>query len=92
MSGTAYFGAVAALAIVLLVIVVLGRLADRFQLPLRVRGAKSDGMGVSVRSSTAIDGKRRLVIVTWDGRDGLILLGPHGDVMLGWRDGSGVAT
>jgi hypothetical protein len=92
LSGSSYLGAVAALGAVLLVIVGLGRVAGRLRLPLLMRGAVPAETAVSVRSSVALDAKRRLVIVTWEGRDGLILLGPEGDLLLGWNDGPGMAT
>ena len=92
MGGSSYLSALAALGAVLLVIVGLGRVAGRLRLPSLVRGAVPGETAVSVRSSVALDAKRRLVIVNWDGRDGLILLGPQGDLLLGWKDRPGVAT
>ncbi len=87
MHSTSLLGSLAALAAVLLLIVVLGRLAARFRLPMLARTRGGDQARLSVRASLAIDPKRRLMIVACDGRESLVLLGPHGDVLIGGIDG-----
>ncbi len=78
--------AAAALFLVLLSIVVLGHAARRLRLPF-VNGGQDGRRGrLAMRSSLALDPKRRLLIFACDGREGLLLLGPQGDVLLGWFD------
>ena len=81
---TSVLGLTVALATVLLLIVGLGRLARRFGLNALARGGHQSRL--SVAASVAIDPKRRLIIISCDDREGLLLLGPHGDLMLGWID------
>ncbi len=70
--------AVAALAGVLLLILVAGRLAKRSWF---VRAQNSARMGVI--ESLALDARRRLVLVSCDGRPLLLLTGTH-DQVIGW--------
>lgn len=70
--------AMAALAAVLLLIWGAARLA-------RQRGMAQPAAGrLGVRSVCAVDPRRRLVLITCDGREGLLLTGPAGDHFLGW--------
>ena len=84
MHATSPFGLIASLATVLLLIIVIGRLAGRFGLPVLSSGGRQTRLGIG--ATLAIDPKRRLVVLTCDGRDCLLLLGPSGDTMLGWLE------
>lgn len=86
MHSTSLLESAAALAAVLLLVVGFGRLAGRLR-PFLASVHAGTGMRLSIRASLAIDPKRRLVIMVCDGREGLLLLGPDGDLMLGWLDG-----
>ncbi len=77
-------GPLAALAVVLLAAVGLGRLAARYGLT-SLSGARSHARLANV-ASLALDPRRRLVIVSCDGRECLLLLGSGRDLMLGWID------
>ena len=70
--------AVGALGAVLLLIWGVALLARR-------RGAALGPAGrLGIRSACAIDPRRRLVLITCDGREALLLTGPAGDQFLGW--------
>ncbi len=80
---TSIMDAAIALAAVLASIVILGRIAVHLRLPL----ASARGGGrLAVKASIAVDPKRRLTIVACDGRESLLLLGPHGDLVVGSLD------
>lgn len=70
--------ALAALAAVLLLILLAGRLARMTSLVKRVAGNR-----LSVVESLAVDTKRRLLLIRCDGREVLLLTGAQ-DMVLGW--------
>lgn len=70
--------AFAALAVVLLLIVLAGRLARVSGLTKRVAGNR-----LRVEESLAIDSRRRLLLVRCDDREVLLLTGSP-DVVIGW--------
>ena len=43
---------------------------------------------LGIRATCAVDPRRRLVLITCDGREGLLLTGPCGDHFLGWLPGA----
>ncbi|MBS7788624.1 hypothetical protein KTR66_01385 [Roseococcus sp. SDR] len=70
--------ALAALAAVLLLAWGAARLARR-------RGLVTTQPGrLSIRAAIALDARRRLILVSCDGREALLLTGPAGDNFLGW--------
>ncbi|WP_431302325.1 hypothetical protein [Sediminicoccus sp. BL-A-41-H5] len=70
--------ALAALAAVLLLAWGAARVARR-------RGLVTTQPGrLSIRSAIGIDARRRLILVSCDGREALLLTGPSGDQFLGW--------
>jgi len=72
----------AALGAVLMLIWGASRLAARHKTLAR------PGERLAIRSVCAVDTRRRLVLVTCDGREGLLLTGPAGDQFLGWLPGA----
>ena len=80
MTTSSVFTAVAALAAVLVLILVAGRLAKltRFARP---RGAGAARM--TIQDSLVLDPRRRLLLVQCDGRNLLLLTGPQ-DQVVGW--------
>ena len=80
MTTTSIVTAVAALAAVLLLILLTGRLAKmtRFARP---RGAGPSRL--TLQDSLALDPRRRLLLVQCDGRSVLLLTGPT-DQVVGW--------
>ncbi|MBS7812633.1 hypothetical protein [Roseococcus pinisoli] len=68
-----------ALGAVLLLLWGISRLAGHSKAMLRPGGSR-----VGVRSICALDARRRLVLIACDGREGLLLVGPSGDLFLGW--------
>ena len=79
MTLTSLLPAAAALAAVLLLVLLSGRLArlTRFARPGAAAGR------LSVQSSLALDARRRLLLVQCDGRCILLLTGPQ-DQVVGW--------
>ena len=76
---TNIFSALVALATVVGLVLLVGRVARSVGLA-RAR----TGQRLALRDSIAIDRTRSLRIVSCDGRDLLILIGGGSDVMLGW--------
>lgn len=75
---TVILQSLAALAAVLLLAWGAARLA-------RSRGLASATPGrLAIRSACALDARRRLVLISCDGREALVLTGPAGDQFLGW--------
>ncbi len=76
--------ATAALAVVLGLVLLAGRLA-------RARGLaprRGSGRALVVQETAALDARRRLHLVSCDGRRLLLLTGGGNDVVVGWLDGS----
>ncbi|WP_158746015.1 flagellar biosynthetic protein FliO [Acidisphaera sp. L21] len=80
MNTTSIFTAVAALAAVLLLILVAGRLA-RMTKFVRPRGIGAPRM--SIQDALVLDPRRRLLMIDCDGRSLLLLTGPQ-DQVVGW--------
>ena len=80
MTTTSVFTAVAALAAVLLLILLAGRLArmTRFARPGGAAGTR-----LRLQDSLVLDPRRRLLLVQCDGRSVLLLTGPT-DRVVGW--------
>ena len=74
--------AAASLAAVVLLALGGGRILGTA--PLRRLALGGQGQPLAVRSSLALDAKRRLVLFACDQRRALLLTGPHGDTFLGW--------
>ncbi len=73
----------AALAAVLCLIVLSGRLARNV-----VARRPQAGRRLAIRESIALDPRRRLIVITCDGRDAALLTGGPTDVFLGWLSGT----
>ena len=80
MTTSSVFTAVAALAAVLLLILLAGRLArmTRFARPRGTTGTR-----LRLQDSLVLDPRRRLLLVQCDGRSVLLLTGPT-DSVVGW--------
>jgi flagellar protein FliO/FliZ len=76
--------AAAALAAVLALVLLLARLARRRLLP-QIR----TGRRLALQESMALDSKRRLCLVTCDGRPLLLLIGGAQDIVVGWLPAEG---
>jgi flagellar protein FliO/FliZ len=73
--------AIGALAAVL-VLIVLARLATRF-----ASGQQTEtGRALRIAETVPLDGRRRLHLITCDGRRAVLLTGGPQDLMLGWMD------
>ncbi|MBY0335374.1 MAG: flagellar biosynthetic protein FliO [Acetobacteraceae bacterium] len=71
--------ALGALAAVLLLAGLAARLARRHGI------GRTLGQGrLAVTAATALDPRRRLLLIRCDGREALLLTGPAGDQFLGW--------
>lgn len=73
------FVGLAALAAVLGLVVVLGRIARGV-----VARRPQAGRRLAIRETIALDPRRRLVVITCDGRDAALLTGGPTDLFLGW--------
>jgi flagellar protein FliO/FliZ len=82
-----YFRFLLALVFVLGLIGLLAYVARRFNLAPRVTPAKADRR-VRIVEILPIDAKRRLVLVSRDGVEHLILLGANNDMMVEGRIGT----
>jgi flagellar protein FliO/FliZ len=80
MTTSSMFTAVAALAAVLLLILLSGRLAKMTRF-VRPRGAGPARM--SIQDTLVLDPRRRLLMVQCDGRTVVLLTGPQ-DQVVGW--------
>jgi flagellar protein FliO/FliZ len=78
MSPDPIFQALVALAAVLLLAWAAARLA-------RQRGLIATQPGrLAIRAAVALDARRRLILISCDGREALLMTGPGGDNFLGW--------
>jgi flagellar protein FliO/FliZ len=80
MNTTSMLTAIAALAAVLLLILVAGRLA-RMTKFVRPRGVGANRM--TIQDALVLDPRRRLLMIDCDGRSLLLLTGPQ-DQVVGW--------
>ena len=88
-SPTLLLTSAAALAAVLGLIILLGRLARRAGWGRLVQGRPTGARGrgrLSLEDGLAIDARLRIHIIRCDGRDCLVLTGPTGGRMLGWLE------
>lgn len=69
----------AALAAVLGLVILTGRIARSV-----VARKPQVGRRLAIRESIALDPRRRLIVVTCDGRDAALLTGGPTDLFLGW--------
>jgi hypothetical protein len=79
-------GAVAALGVVIVLILLAGRAARLMPALRRADG----GAAIRLRATLALDGRRRLHLVEADGHQALVLTGGGQDVLLAWNRGGAV--
>jgi len=77
-------GAVGALVVVVLLILLAGRAAKLLPALRRADG----GAAIRLRGTLALDARRRLHLVEADGRQALVLTGGGRDVLLAWDGGA----
>lgn len=82
MSAGTYLQFVVALAVVLALIAALAWAVKRFGLAARMGAAKGGKRRLRVVESTALDTKRRIVLVRRDDREHLLLLGAGNDTVI----------
>lgn len=82
MSAGTYLQFVVALAFVIALIAVLAWAVKRFGLAAHMGAAKSGKRRLSIVESTALDTKRRIVLVRRDDREHLLLLGAGNDAVI----------
>jgi flagellar protein FliO/FliZ len=74
-----------ALIAVIALVVLTGRLAQRYGIDRRFAGGKAGARRLSVTETLYLDPKRRLVLVRADAEEHLLLLGPAHDVLIASR-------
>ena len=73
-----------ALAFVIALLAISHRIATRFKLAQRIIGKPDDKKALVVEHSLALDARRRLLLIRWEGRQLLLLTGGPQDLLVGW--------
>ena len=84
--------ALPALALVLGLVGLTGRIAHWFGLPDRTAQRRPGGSRLQVVETLRLDSKRQLLLLGCDGREALVLAGGGQDLLVGWLPGTDQRT
>ena len=78
--------ALSALAFVITLLAIAHRFAVRFKLPQILSGNSGSVSTLAIEQSLSLDPRRRLLLISCEGRQVLLLIGGPQDLLLGWLE------